>query len=170
MSNPKCLFGGDKMNETNGMQEAKTIDFLMNLSLFDGLKANELRTLSGYMNFIEMDKDEVLFREGDQGDCVCFIVEGRLDVLKQSASGEHNVLATLSRGRPIGEMSVIDDFPRSATVRACKAAKLITLTRKDFELILEEKPLIGIKILKKIARLLSLNLRKTSSQLVDLIL
>ena len=44
------------MNETNGMQEAKTIDFLMNVSLFDELRTNELRTLARYMNLLRWTK------------------------------------------------------------------------------------------------------------------
>ncbi len=79
-------------------------------------------------------------------------------------------LATLTKGRSIGEMAVIDDFPRSATVRARTKGTLVLLTRQGFEVILEQHPGIGVKILKGISRLLSQNLRKTSSRLVDYML
>jgi CRP/FNR family cyclic AMP-dependent transcriptional regulator len=80
------------------------------------------------------------------------------------------VITELSRGRSIGEMSVIGDFLRSATVKAQTETKLIILTQRNFELILEEYPKIGIKILKGISRLLSLSLRDTSGRLADYIL
>lgn len=148
---------------------ATIIDFLIHIPLFDELKANELETVADHMQFIKIDKDEILFSEGDKGDYVCFIVDGTLEVIKESSLGESAVIAELSRGRSIGEMAVIDDFPRSATVKARTEAHLLTLTNKNFQKILEENPQIGIKLLKKISRLLSLNLRQTSSRLTEYI-
>ena len=70
----------------------------------------------------------------------------------------------------IGEMSVVDNFPRSATAKARTETSFLTLTQKNFDEILKNHPEIGIKILKGISRLLSLNLRKTSSRLADYLL
>lgn len=80
------------------------------------------------------------------------------------------MISSLHRGRSIGDMAVLDNFPRSATVRSRTKATLITLTRDSFETILDKHPRIGIKMLKGLARLLSLNLRKTSSRLADYML
>ncbi len=162
------------MKETEVIQENKMtetiIDFLIDLPLFDKLQAQELKIIARYMNLIEMNKGEILFKEGDKGDYVCFVADGTLEVIKQSVTGERVVITKLSRGRSIGEMSVIDNFPRSATIEALTEAILVILRRKGFESILEEHPKIGIKILKKISRLVSLNLRKTSSRLADYML
>ncbi len=162
------------------MKEAKVIkqgkiqepisDFLLNTPLFDSLKTNEIKNIAKHLSFIELSKDEILFKEGENGNCVCFVVEGTLDVIKQSLTGESVIITALHRGRSIGEMSIIDDFPRSATVKARTQVKLVILTREGFDLLLEENPQVGIKILKKISRLLSLNLRKTSSRLADYML
>jgi CRP-like cAMP-binding protein len=67
-------------------------------------------------------------------------------------------------------MSVIDKTPRSATVKAQSKATMVALTSEGFDLILEQYPKIGIKVMKGITRLLSLNLRKTSSRLADYLL
>ena len=162
------------MEETEVIQENNTeqtiIDFLIGIRLFDKLQAHELGIVARYMNFIEINKGEILFKEGDKGDYVCFVADGTLEVVKQSVTGESVVITELSRGRSIGEMSVIGDFPRSATVKALREAKLIVLTQKAFELILEEHPKIGIKVLKGISRLLSLSLRDTSGRLADYML
>ena len=162
------------------MKEAKVIkqgkiqepisDFLLNTPLFDGLKTNEIENIAKHLSSIELSKDEILVKEGEKGNCVCFVVEGTLDVIKQSLTGESVIITALHRGRSIGEMSIIDDFPRSATVKARTQVKLVILTREGFDLLLEENPQVGIKILKKISRLLSLNLRKTSSRLADYML
>ncbi len=73
----------------------------------------------------------------------------------------------MPKGRSTGEMSIIDGYPRPATVKARTEAKLVTLTRDGFERIQLEYPRVGIKISKSILRLLSLDLRRTSSNLAD---
>jgi CRP-like cAMP-binding protein len=146
------------------------IDFLLDIPLFDKLDTEELILLSKHMSFVDLEPGEILFREGENGDYVCFVVEGSLDVVKKLENREYITLATLSKGRSIGEMAVIDDFPRSATVRVRTRATLVILTRKGFEIILEQHPGIGVKVLKGVSRLLSQNLRKTSSRLVDYML
>jgi CRP-like cAMP-binding protein len=152
-------------------QPKNIVDCLMEMPLFDGLRGPELNTVAKHMNYFELEKDEILFEEGDIGDFICFILAGELHVLKKSSeSGRKILIATLTENRSIGEMSVIDDTNRSATVKASTKSKIIALTKKGFDLIIEENPRIGIIILKQISRLMSMNLRKTSSQLTDLLL
>lgn len=146
------------------------VDSLSNIPLFDRLNGQELGVLAKYVNVIDVNPGEYIFKEGDKGDYVCFVEEGSLDVMKRSSAGGTAIIATLTRGRSIGEMAVIDNFPRSATIRARTKATLLTLTRSGFDLILEQEPTIGVKILKGISRLLSQNLRRTSSQLADYML
>ncbi len=143
------------------------IDFLITMPLFDELSPIELSTTADYMNFFELEQGKTLFREGDAGDYICFVVDGAVDVLKLAATGQRAVIATLTRGSTLGEMSIIDNIARSATVRARKDSTLVILSRKGFNTILDNHPKIGIKILKGIARLLSLNMRRTSSHLAD---
>jgi len=146
------------------------VDSLSNIPLFDRLNGQELGVLAKYVNVIDVNPGEYIFKEGDKGDYVCFVEKGSLDVMKRSSAGGTAIIATLTRGRSIGEMAVIDKFPRSATIRARTEATLLTLTRSGFDLILEQEPTIGVKILKGISRLLSQNLRRTSSQLADYML
>ena len=156
---------------TAGIMSQAIIEFLiLNIPILAKLRDKELRIIETYMNFIEVIPGEIVFNEGDRGDYVCFVVDGSLDVLIRSEAGESIVMATLSKGRSIGEMAVIDDLPRSATVKARTRSTLLTLSSDNFNYILAEHPSIGIKILKGIARLLSMNLRKTSSRLADYIL
>ena len=67
-------------------------------------------------------------------------------------------------------MAVIDEFPRSATVKARTKSTLLTLSRDNFNYIVEGHSSVDVKILKGIASLLSMNLRKTSSRLADYML
>lgn len=163
------------MEETNTDVNDKiskaSIDFLsLNVPILSRLKDIELKIVEKYMQLIDVIPGEVIFKEGDKGDYVCFVLEGSLDVLKKSETREEILISTLSRGRSIGEMSVIDELPRSATVKSRTKATLLILSRDKFNYLLENYSSIGVKILKGIARLLSLNLRKTSTKLVDYML
>lgn len=156
--------------ETHRKTSKAIIDLLISIPMFDSLKPEELRLATQYMNLTDAASGEVLFKEGDKGSYVCFVVDGALEVIKGADTGHQVVIATLGKNRSIGEMAVIDDFPRSATVRAQKPTTLLILTREGFESILDDHPRTGVKILKGLARLLSQNLRKTSSRLADYML
>lgn len=144
------------------------IDFFMSMPIFDRINAEELKVVAKHMNTLELDPDEILFKEFEKGNYVCFIVEGELDIIKKSeATGKDVILTTLHKGQSIGEMSIIDDFPRSATVRARQETMLFILSKSAFDLILERHSKIGIKLLKGISRMLSNYLRKTSNRLAD---
>jgi CRP-like cAMP-binding protein len=146
------------------------IDFFINIPLFEKINGEEVKVIARHMNTIDLNSGDILFRESDKGNYVFFIKEGRLDVLKKSeTSGENVTLATLTEGQSIGEMSVIDDFPRSATIRAVSRTKLYILSKSAFDMILNKHPKIGIKLLKGISRLLSQNLRETSNRLAEYI-
>ena len=150
---------------------ASLVDIIMNIPFFEMLDAAELKIVANHMNYFEIDAGETLFSEGDTGNYVCFVVTGALDVFKEAAVPEKSVvIATVTKHRSIGEMSVIDDSPRSATVKARTKTTAVALSKKGFDRILDSHPKIGIRILKKIARLVSLNLRKTSSRLADYML
>ena len=150
--------------------QAAIIDQLIYFSLFDGLKGNELKVIADSMNIFDIAQGEILFKEGDKGDYIWFVVDGAMDIIKESPPQGSVVIASLPKGRSIGEMAVIDNFPRSATAKARTKVTYITLTNKGFDAILKNYPEIGIKILKGISCLLSLNLRKTSSRLADYML
>jgi CRP/FNR family cyclic AMP-dependent transcriptional regulator len=157
--------------EASGRISEAVIDFLiLNIPILAKLKDKELKTIEKYMNLLDVIPGDTVFEEGDRGDYVCFVVEGSLDVFKRSETGESILISTLSKGRSIGEMAVVDDLPRSATVKARTKSTLITLSRENFNYILAENSTVGVKILKGIARLLSMNLRKTSSRLAEYML
>ncbi len=160
----------DKTAAGGRMSEAVIEFLILNIPILGKLTDEELRAIEQYMNLIEVAPGEVVFKEGDKGDYVCFLVDGVLDVVKEPEAAQGIVISTLTRGRSIGEMAVIDELPRSATVKARTKSTLLTLSRENFNYILEAHSGIGVKILKGIARLLSMNLRKTSSRLAGYML
>lgn len=147
--------------------EEKTRDLILSLPLFDAFKMDELDTLSRHMNYMEILRGDYLFTEGDKGDYMCFVVRGLLDVLKKTTKGDFRVIARLGKGNTIGEMSIIDKSPRSASVVARQPTIAIILTKKGFDILTQKHPKLGVTLLKKIMRLLSLNMRRTTSKLAE---
>jgi len=157
------------MSEQNLSEtEKKTREIMLTLPLFDAFRSDELDILARHMRFAEIMRGEHLFVEGDRGYFMCFVVRGLLDVLKQSVNGgDHRVIARLGKGNTIGEMSLIDQSPRSATVVARQPSIVIILTNKEFKMLTEAYPTLGVALLKIIMRLLSFNMRMTTAQLAN---
>ena len=147
--------------------EEETREFLIHLPVFSSFSLDDLSVLARHMSFVHLQRGEYLFMEGDPGSFLGFVVSGVLEVQKSTTAGDRVTLARLTKGSSIGEMAIIDQSVRSATVVTKQAATLVTLTEKGFDLLAERQPALGILVIKKIARLLSLNMRRTSSKLAD---
>ena len=148
-------------------QSKELIDFISNLPLFESLCRKEVETVSEYVGRQQVASGETLFNQWDRAECVYFVESGALEVLTKSGPDDYEVVASLRRGRSIGEMSLIDNFPRAATVQVKRDTTLVLLTRSAFEQLMSDQNDLGIKILKGLARLMAQNLRKTSSRLAD---
>ena len=144
--------------------------FISNVPLFDPMERDELEVVAHYMELLFFSEGETLFNEWDKGDYACFVVDGRLDVLTRRDNDRYKIIASLERGKSIGELSIIENFPRMATLKACTCGCVITFSREGFSALLENHTQVGIKILKGLIGLLSHNLRKTSSRLSDYML
>lgn len=144
------------------------VDFFLEIPIFSRMNAAEVKLVAKHMNVMELTPGETLFKESDRGNFMCFIASGTLEVIKQPGDAHQEVvITTLRKGQSIGEMSVIENMPRSATVKARDTAKLFILSQAAFDHVTTKHYHIGIKLLKGITILLSNNLRKTSSRLAD---
>ncbi|MGH2536640.1 MAG: cyclic nucleotide-binding domain-containing protein, partial [Candidatus Promineifilaceae bacterium] len=114
--------------------------FLKNVALFANLSDEDLDRLCDMMERVELAAGEVLFQQDEPGDR-CFVIEsGELEIL-QSAGGRRQVQLALRRqGEVIGEMALLEERPRSATVRARSPSVLLTLNRAQFNELLETSP------------------------------
>lgn len=140
---------------------------LATASIFNDLSDEQYQILVPYVGSVTLGEGELLFNEGEMGNQLCFVISGELEVIKQSMQGESVVINTLNTGDTVGEMSIIDELPRSATIKSKTSAKLAILTKENFKEISEKHPKISINILKNIARKLSLHLRRSSAYIAD---
>ncbi|MFV2056000.1 MAG: cyclic nucleotide-binding domain-containing protein [Thiohalomonadales bacterium] len=135
--------------------------------LFEDLSRSDIELVAHYVRAYEVDRDEIIFKEGKKGSFMAILVEGKVDILKMNDIRKNKCIATIRPGKSMGEMSLLDDLPHSATGVATEKAKIIMFTRINFERMLDEQPAIGAKIMRKIARLMSLRLRQTTGILLD---
>jgi CRP/FNR family transcriptional regulator len=106
---------------------------------------------------------EVIIRQGEIGDCMYVVQEGKVEVVREGGAGEVR-LAVLESGAIFGEMALIERQERSATVRALGEAWALTLDRKGFLRRVQEDPSLAFRILE----VMSQRIREMSAELARL--
>lgn len=139
-------------------------------ALFRYLSDYEIETLSPFLEYRRYKKGEVLFREGDPGDFICFISSGKMEITKKTLFKDKQViLAVLAKGSLMGERSIIDGKPRSATATALETSDILTLKSGLFEVLVEEHPNIAVKLLWSVVEILNLRLDKASDRIAAIV-
>jgi len=127
----------------------------------------EIETLAGYLESRHVKKGQVVFREGDADGTLFIVASGKVGVVKSGARRQDHPIATIGVGHTLGEMALIDGQPRSAGAVAVEELILLAITRASLDRLVREHPKLAVKILFKVARLLSQRLRQTTSSLAD---
>lgn len=116
-------------------------------------------------------KGATIIREGDQGDELFIIVKGEIDIIKRTMQNEKYVVTSLNAnmgGVYVGELALIDNDKRSATVEAKTDCECLVLNRENFIKFGDLYPEIGLHITRVIATQLSQKLRKTGTDVITL--
>lgn len=142
-------------------------EMLEDTSLSMDFSWKELLDLSYYMNTKRFTQGATIFKEGDREIFMAVVAKGEVSVLKKDEHMEMKHVTAIGKGKVIGEMSMIDGNPRSATAVAATDTTLVTLSKEGMHQLLKEKPYVGIKMLQKIAFSMSQRLRQTTGILVD---
>jgi len=111
---------------------------------------------------------EVIFTAGDPGDQLFFIRQGIVRIVLPLPGGNYHNLASFGRGDFFGELAFLDSGPRSANAIATKETQLFVISRAHFDAIFKTHPVIGVKILTRLARDLAMRLRRADSELCHL--
>lgn len=123
--------------------------------------------LASHMELYEVKAGTVIFSEGDREPYLVLVTRGQVDIIKSDTQSYPKRIYTVSAGKTIGEMSLIDGEPRSASAIAATDARLLVMTAANFAALNDETPRIGLLLVQKIARQMSQLLRLTSGRLVD---
>jgi CRP/FNR family transcriptional regulator, cyclic AMP receptor protein len=138
--------------------------FFRKFTLFAELDDRELASIAAVAKPRRHAKDDVVFHADESGDIFCLIREGRVKVTMISPEGKEIILSMLGPGDFFGEMALLDDEPRSATVVATEPLELMTIWRSDFLQILSENFSITRKVLAELSR----RLRSASNRIESL--
>jgi len=137
-------------------------DFLRTVDLFAELSDSDLRSLSEDISELHLATGEDLFVEGDPGDRAYIIREGKLEIL--TASGGREVLIAVRHvGELIGEVALLQEAPRSATVRAHVDSMLLAIEKEHFDALVDRSP----SALKGMLRTILGRLRETQAALYE---
>lgn len=140
------------------------LELLKQVPLFQGLTESELRALTA--DFVRQDlrPGEVLFYQGDAGHILYVVETGKVRIFVQGEEGQELSVAVCGTGDLVGEMSVIDELPRSASAVAMERATVLRLSRERFREHVRKSPQLAFNVMKA----LSVRLRFSTRQLDSL--
>jgi EmrB/QacA subfamily drug resistance transporter len=119
------------------------VEFLAGVPMFSGLPAETLERMAARAGAVHVRAGDFLFREGDEAQAVFVLVSGRLDV---ELGGEH--LRTLGPGSVVGELALLADSTRSASILARRDSRLLEVTRTDFDELLRHDPHFTLELVR----------------------
>ncbi len=127
-------------------------DFLATVPLFSGIDRSEMGRFADLTREKSYPKGSVIVFEDDPGDSLFIVREGRVRVVLVAEDGREVILGVLGIGEHFGELSLIDDQPRSAHVIAMEDATLLVLRREDFRKRVEQSPSVAWALLIELSR------------------
>jgi CRP-like cAMP-binding protein len=138
------------------------VDLLRRVPLFAGIEPSRLKLLAYTSDVVTYRASQVLFKLGDVGDAAYVIIKGDAEVVIPSASGEIPI-AVLHDGDFVGEIAILCDTPRTATVRAKSELKALRIRKEPFFELLHQFPEMAVEM----TRLLAERLTRTTAELVE---
>jgi CRP-like cAMP-binding protein len=141
---------------------------LREVGLFGGLADGVLESLAKSLPTHWISPGAVLFKEGDAAHCLYVLIDGEVEVLKKSRDGREHRVALLGPTDCVGEMSLIDVQPRSATVRAVAPARVLRVASEDFDRLYRQDVKSYALVVLNVARDLSRRLRVADGILAEI--
>lgn len=132
-----------------------------------GLVWSEILTLAGFVDAYQGRAGDIVCQQGDDSAFLCIVCRGRVDIVKEDLGHNDKIIASLGPGNALGEMSLIDGEPRSASAIVHTPVELLVLTKDSYERLSEEFPRLWGKLVVRIAMVLSRRLRQTSGILAE---
>jgi CRP-like cAMP-binding protein len=133
--------------------------------LFTALEESAAISLHASMDSVKISKGSILFAEGDEGDHLYVILDGKIKLGTSSGDGRENLLSILGPGEMFGELSLFDPNPRTSTATAVTDAKLLSLGQAKLIPWLAENPKVALNLLASLAQ----RLRRTNDAVGDLV-
>lgn len=143
------------------------INTLKKTPLFEIFSDSDLKTLASSVLTVEVIANDTVFSEGSKADSLYFIQYGSVKIVKSGKQDDQS-LRELSEKNIFGEMGLLDQAPRAASVIAKENVKLLKIPYLALELLLQKDPKIGMKLYKHLGGLVSKRIRATSNDLTEI--
>jgi CRP-like cAMP-binding protein len=140
-------------------------DVLARAGLFQGVDPEAAEALAKDLDIVEFRKGDVVFTEGEPGDSLYIVLSGKVKLGRRAADGRQNLIAIMGPSDMVGELSLFDPGPRTATGTAVTDLRLARLRKAAMRPWLTNRPEIAEQLLRVLAR----RLRRTNDSLADLI-
>ncbi|MBI2407903.1 MAG: cyclic nucleotide-binding domain-containing protein [Gemmatimonadetes bacterium] len=140
-------------------------DLLKSVAIFADLDEGELARVSEVCRIQDFVSGEYVFKEGEPGNRLYLVVDGEVRISRMIPGSGEEALAILKKGSLFGEMAVFDRSERSTDAISNGGCKLLSISRSDFELLLDFNRELAYKVLWSCTRLLSSRLRSTNDSL-----
>ena len=155
-----------------GIHTAKEVavywtELLHKCILFKDLDDDELKKILSITKEVRYKKGEMIFKKDDPDDSLYLILDGAVRISIE-IGGEKEVLTVLNRGFHFGEMALIDNVPRSATVEAVEHSKLLRIRKANFDRVLESDIDIELKVLRSMTQAFTNRIRDIDKNLTHL--
>lgn len=138
------------------------VGMLQRASLFSGVEPAKLKLLAFTSDRVSYSDGEILFRQGEEGDAAYLILSGTAEILVDSA-GRQIKIAEAGANSIVGEIAILCDVSRTATVRASGPLEVLRIRKEHFLSLLKEFPEMTIEMLRVLASRLS----QTTTELID---
>ena len=142
--------------------------FIKEIELFRDLNESELGLLTSLIETKNIKKNSPLFTENNPRKNLFIIYEGEIELFKKTPLGEEKKLSYFGKFDFLGEGALMDDSPHSTSARAVSASIVLIIDREKFRKLFEENGSVAIKILSRIAGVISRRMRSTTSRVINL--
>ncbi len=160
-------FWSNLFKTTTAKDDLQTI--ICSLPPFQLLNNKHVAMLMTLVHQRSYQPNEYIFVEGDPGLGIYFIEQGKVRILKELSPGKEETLAELTQGDFFGELSAIDEMPRSASAMALTDTKVGVIFKPDLDEFIDKYPKVGIHILRGLAKIISTRLRKFNEEYIELL-
>ena len=144
--------GGTKMKTLKTLSTLDRILLLREVPMFSRLSPEDLERIAEFAQEQLFPANSMICREGDPGDSLFIIVHGKVNVMKETESGDHTQLAVRKDGEFVGEMAILESAKRSATLQADGEVRMLVLDGDSFKAILRDRPEVAISVLQHMSR------------------
>jgi CRP/FNR family transcriptional regulator, cyclic AMP receptor protein len=130
------------------------VEILRRVALFAGLDQSELDLLAATARRVQFPRGSIVFQEGDQGDFLLVLAKGRVKVSLLGENGAETVVSFLEPPAVLGEIALLDESPRSATVMTLEATEFLQIGRAPFLALIKRHPAVALRIMAQLSRAL----------------